>query len=60
MNGRVVVAGILGGLVVFVWGTTSHMVLTLSRMGVAPLPSQKKVLEVMGESVKEQRIYIFP
>jgi hypothetical protein len=60
MNGRVVVAGILGGLVVFVWGVTSHMVLTLGHVGVAALPAQDTVLQVLGDNVKEQKIYIFP
>ena len=60
MNGRVVFAGILGGLVVFVWGVTSHMVLTIGEVGVGALPAQEQVLQVLSETVKEKRIYIFP
>jgi len=60
MKGRIVVAGLLAGLVVFVWGAISHMALVIGHLGVGPLPAQETVLEVLGETVKEQRIYIFP
>jgi hypothetical protein len=60
MNARIVVAGVLAGLVVFVWGMISHMALPLGEAGVSPLPAQEKVLEVLGEHVKERRIYFVP
>jgi hypothetical protein len=60
MKGRVVVAGVLGGLAVFIWGFISHMVLPLGEAGVSPLPGQEAVLQVLSENVHEKRIYVFP
>lgn len=60
MNTRVVVAGVLAGLVVFVWGAISHMALTIGEIGVSPLPAQEAVLQVLGDNVHERRIYVFP
>ncbi|MGH9381677.1 MAG: hypothetical protein ACRD2Z_13840 [Thermoanaerobaculia bacterium] len=60
MNARVVVAGVLAGIVVFVWGAISHMVLPLGEVGVGPLPAQETVLDVLADHVDERRIYIYP
>ena len=60
MKGRIVVAGVLAGLVVFVWGAISHMVLPIGHLGVALLLSQEAVLQVLRDNVKEKRIYYFP
>ncbi len=40
---RIVVAGILGGLVVFVWGWLSHAVLPLGTVGIKNLPNEDAV-----------------
>ena len=60
MNARILVAGVLAGLVIFVWGAISHMALPLGEMGVSELPAQETVLSVLGENVKERKIYLFP
>jgi hypothetical protein len=60
MRARIVIAGVLAGLVVFLWGGVSHMALPLGEVGISPLPDQERLLPVLGEAMKEQRIYVFP
>jgi hypothetical protein len=60
MKGRIVVAGVLGGIAVFVWGVISHMVLPIGEMGVATLPEQEATLQYLGEHVPEHHMYVFP
>jgi hypothetical protein len=60
MNGRVLVAGLLGGLAVFLWGATSHMVLGLAELGISKLPNEAPVLQAMKEHVRAGGLYLFP
>jgi hypothetical protein len=60
MNGRVIVAGLLGGLALFLWGTLSHMALGLGELGVSKFPNEAAVLASLGEQVKEGGLYVFP
>jgi hypothetical protein len=60
MSGRVVVAGLLAGLVVFVWGMVSHMALPLGKAGFSTLPAEDEVLAALGRHVPEGGLYLFP
>lgn len=60
MNGRVVVAAILGGLTVFLWGMVSHMVVELGEMGVSKLPNEAAVLASLEDNVPAGGLYLFP
>jgi len=57
---RVLLAGLLGGLAVFVWSFISHMVLPLGEAGVRTLPNEETVLTEMRSSIPEAGFYIFP
>lgn len=57
---RLFVGGIVGGIVLFFWGFLSHAVLTLGETGINRLPDEEKVIGLLGESVKEGGLYIFP
>jgi len=57
---RILLAGLLGGLVVFVWGAISHMLLPIGTMGLRSLPNEDAVLEVFRTSVPEAGLYFFP
>ena len=48
MNVRVVVAGALAGLTVFLWTTVSHTALPLGEAGLSPLPDQENLLRTFG------------
>lgn len=57
-----ILAALLGGLVVFVWGTISHLVLPLGQAGVSVIrpESEPVVLATMKASMPERALYIFP
>jgi len=60
MNGRVVVAALLGGLTVFVWGALSHMALGLGEMGVSTLPNEPAVLGALQANAPQGGLFVFP
>jgi hypothetical protein len=60
MKARVVVAGVLAGLVVFAWGAVSHMALPLGEIGVAPLPNQEQVLGALEQNLGGRKLHPFP
>jgi len=56
---RIVIAGIVGGVGMFIWGAISHMALPIGEMGVAPLPDS--VVPAMAQAdMHERRMYLFP
>jgi hypothetical protein len=58
--GRVVLGGIAGGIVVFVWGAIAHMALPIGTMGIRQIPSEEKVLGTMKDAIREPGLYFFP
>ena len=59
---RVIVGGLLGGLVLFLWGMISHTVLPLGTAGIRSIPpeGESAVLAAMKSSMSERALYIFP
>jgi len=60
MTKRILLAGVLGGLALFVWGALSHMVLGLGSVGMAYLPQQQLVMQAMHASGSQPGFYMFP
>ena len=60
MKIRVLLAGIAGGVVLFVWGALSHMVLGLGEVGVKIIHNEDAVLTAMQSSIQEPGFYFFP
>lgn len=60
MNKRILLAGLLGGVALFLWGGVSHMVLGLGETGVRFLPQQATVVDAMKASVPQSGFYYFP
>jgi hypothetical protein len=60
MKSRIIVAGLAGGVAIFLWGFVAHMLLPLGEAGIRPLPMQDKVLPALSGSVKEPGLYLFP
>ena len=60
MNFRVLIAGIAGGIAIFLWGFIAHMLLPLGQAGIRALPFEDKVLPAISASVKESGLYLFP
>jgi len=47
MTKRVLLAGILGAVAMFVWSSLAHMVLPLGRTGIQEIPNEQGVLSAM-------------
>lgn len=57
---RAILAGVLGGAVMFIWGAVSHMVLPIGEMGVRSLPPGADIVPAMKQSIHERGFYFFP
>ena len=57
---KIVVAGIVAGVVVFIWSFVEHTVLSIGRMGVSSLPNEDAIVAVMKQSIHEPGFYFFP
>jgi len=59
--GRILLAGLVGGLVVFCWSAIDHMLLPFGEMGLTQIPSEKEaaVLERLGE-LPGGGLYMYP
>ncbi len=57
---RIVLAAILGGLLMFVWGAIAHMVLPFEREAFKPIPNEATVLSAFAGNITEPGMYFFP
>jgi hypothetical protein len=58
---RILVAGVLGGIVMFVWTSIAHMALPLGEAGIGEIPNESVVLSAMQSSMGDNAgLYIFP
>jgi hypothetical protein len=57
---RILLAGIVGGIVMFVWSAISHMVLQIGEAGISTLPQEETLMNAMRETVREPGFYFFP
>lgn len=60
MTKKILLAGLLGGIVVYIWSIISHFVLPLGEVGIKQLPNEEMVLTVMRENIKDPGFYFFP
>ena len=58
---KILLAGILGGVVMFIWTSIAHMALPLGGAGLREIPNESAVLSAMQSNIGEQTgLYIFP
>jgi hypothetical protein len=58
---KILLAGILGGIFMFIWGAIAHMALPLGEAGIGEIPNESAVLSAMQSNIGEQTgLYIFP
>ena len=58
---RVLLAGILGGIVMFIWTSIAHMALPLGEAGITEIPNESAVLNSMQSNIGDKTgLYIFP
>lgn len=59
-SGRIVIAGLVGGGAMFMWGMIAHVVLPLGRMGVENVPQETMVMSALKFSIQDRGLYRFP
>jgi hypothetical protein len=58
---KILLAGILGGIVMFIWTSIAHMALPLGEAGLGEIPNESAVLSAMQSNIGDQTgLYIFP
>jgi len=61
MTTRILIAGVLGGIVMFIWSFIAHDVLPLGETGIREIPNEQGVLAAMQSSMGETPgLYFFP
>jgi hypothetical protein len=61
MAKRVLLAGVLGGIAMFIWASIAHMVLPLGYTGFREIPNETAVLGAMQSSMGQTSgLYLFP
>jgi hypothetical protein len=57
---RTLAAGVVGGVVMFVWTSISHMALELGEAEIGEIPNEPAVLSAMQSNIGQQTgLYIF-
>ena len=51
---RILLAGILGGIVMFIWTSIAHMALPLGEAGINEIPNESAVLGAMQSSIGDK------
>lgn len=57
---RVLLAGLLGGIVFFLWGFVAHMVLPIGEMGMRQATNEDIVLAALPASLPGEGVYMLP
>jgi hypothetical protein len=58
---KILLAGILGGIAMFIWTSIAHLVLPLGEAGIGEIRNESAVLSTMQSSIGDQTgLYIFP
>jgi len=60
MNGRVVLTGLVAGVVLFVWLSIAHGALPLGKVGLKEIPNEDAVMSSMKSNMAEPGFYYFP
>lgn len=61
MTTRILLAGVLGGIAMFIWSSIAHMFLPLGEIGIREMPNETAVMTAMHTNIGEAPgLYIFP
>ncbi|HEY6347888.1 MAG TPA: hypothetical protein VI636_00620 [Candidatus Angelobacter sp.] len=60
MAKRVLLAGVLGGILMFIWGGLWHEQLPFAFAGLRSLPSEQAMLSTLKANITEPGMYLFP
>jgi len=57
---RILIAGIIGGIVMFMWGAVSHMMLPIGEMGMKVPIEQASAITALGPTTQGSGVYMYP
>ncbi|GAB3354044.1 hypothetical protein [Lysobacter tyrosinilyticus] len=57
---RVILAGIVGGVLLFFWGFVAHMLLPFSEQALKPVPNEAAMLDAVRANITENGVYALP
>jgi hypothetical protein len=57
---RVLLGGLVAGIIVFMWGFVSHTALPLGSAGIKVLPNESAVMMVLKGTIDQPGVYLFP
>ncbi len=57
---RVLVAAVVGGVLLFLWGFVAHVLLPFSEKAMKPIPNEAAVIEAVRGNVTESGVYFIP
>ena len=60
MSKRLILAGVLGGLAMFLWASIAHLVLPLGEAGVRTVGAEDQLTAAMRATVTAPGLYMFP
>lgn len=60
MTKKIVIGGVLAGIVLFVWSAIAHMLLPIGQMGIRTIPNEDAVIAAMKANIKEPGFYFVP
>jgi len=61
MAKRIILAGVLGGIAMFIWSSIAHIALPLGEVGIKEIPNEAAVLESMKTAMGDAAgFYIYP
>jgi hypothetical protein len=60
MQMRVIIAAVVGGALLFLWGFVAHMLLPFSENAMKPVPNEAAVVEALRANVTENGVYFVP
>ena len=60
MAKQILLAGVLGGIALFMWGGLAHDVLSLGSVGIQTLPQQQPVMDALKAASPQSGFYYFP
>ena len=61
MTKRIILAGVLGGIAMFVWSSVAHIVLPLGEIGIKEIPHETVVLDTLKTALGDAHgLYLYP
>jgi hypothetical protein len=57
---KILIGGVVGGIVIFFWGFVSHMLLPIGDMGLQSVPHEEGLAAAMKADVPEPGLYFVP